>query len=249
MSERIAFCCVLLMSLAVMGGPTAATLPAAPPQGVTGELWARLTALDAKAAAIDDLTANFQQQKFTPLLKKPMVSSGTVLVKGQAMLWKTTDPQPTSMRVDEKQVSLYYPQEKIVEIYPVTGELSALASSPLPRLAMLVKHFHFAPATAKEMGLDEEPATQALRLTPSEPSLRQHVERVTVLIDGQRGFMVACELIDADGERTLIRFSHVKVNVSLDEAALRLELPPDVKQVHPLESLGSPPSEVPATSL
>ena len=40
--------------------------------------------------------------------------------------------------------------------------------------------------------------------------------------------------------RTVIRFSDVSVNTGVDDARLRLELPPGVKLVHPLENLPPP---------
>src|SRR5258706_6693830 len=109
-------------------------LPATPPSGLDPALWARMTKIDAKAGQIIDLSADFEQKKFTPLMKKPLVSTGTVLAKGAAMRWDTKAPEPTVMRVDEKEVTLYYPNQKTVEIYPIGGQLSSLRPLPLSRL-------------------------------------------------------------------------------------------------------------------
>ena len=46
-----------------------ATLPAAPPAGIDAPLWERMKRIDAKVGHVVDLTANFEQRKFTPLLK------------------------------------------------------------------------------------------------------------------------------------------------------------------------------------
>jgi outer membrane lipoprotein-sorting protein len=84
-------------------------------------------------------------------------------------------------------------------------------------------------------------------MTPIDKELAEHVESVTVLIDAERGFILACQMIDADGERTVIRFSNVKTNTHLDDSRLRLNLPAEVKTVRPLENLGDPsgPKETP----
>ena len=234
---------LLLVAPARADSPT--TLPAAPPAGLDPALWSRMTRVDALADKITDLTADFEQQKFTPLLKKPMVSTGAVRAKGAAMLWDTRQPEPTMMRVDEKEVRIYYPSQKTVEIYPIAGQLSALAASPLPRLAALLPHFKFAAASDQDIGKDMgelDRANQlALRLTPIDAALREHVDAVTVLIDAQRGFILAFKLIDADGERTVIRFFNVKTNANLDDSRLQLNLPADVKTVRPLENLGPSP--------
>ena len=215
-----------------------ATLPVAPPDGIDASLWERMESIDAKAEAIEDLTANFEQQKFTPLLKKPLVSKGTVAARGSVMLWDTRAPEPTLMRVDEKEITIYYPNQKTAEVYPLAGQLAAMCSSPVPRLAPLLQHFTFAPAAAKDLGEQEDAGRLALRLTPTDDAIREHVDNVCVLIDANRGFILAFQLIDADGERTMIRFSDVMVNAKLDDARLRLTLPAGTKTVHPLEGAG-----------
>ena len=50
--------------------------------------------IDAQGAKITDLKADFAQEKFTPLLKKPLISSGTISIKGSAALWKTVRAEP-----------------------------------------------------------------------------------------------------------------------------------------------------------
>ena len=219
---------------------TAARAELTRPAGIDAPLWDRMTAVDAKADKIDDLTADFEQRKFTPLLKKPLISKGTVRAKGASMLWDTQSPEPTIMRVDEKELRLYYPNQKTVEIYPISGQLGALAASPLPRLSALLPHFTFAPASPKDLGEEDRPDRLAIRMTPIDKELAEHVESVTVLIDTERGFILVFQLIDADGERTVIRFSHMKTNTHLDDSRLRLNLPAEVKTVRPLENLGDP---------
>jgi len=217
-----------------------ATLPSAPPGGIDASLWQRMKSIDAKAEAIEDLTADFEQQKFTPLLKKPLVSKGAVAARGPVMLWDTRSPEPTLMRVDENQLTLYYPNQKTAEVYPLEGQLAAMCSSPVPRLSLLLQHFKFAPAAAKDLGEPEEPGRLALRLTPTDDAIREHVDNVCVLLDTNRGFILVFQLVDSDGERTVIRFSDVKVNTKLDDARLRLTLPAGVKTVHPLEGVEPP---------
>jgi outer membrane lipoprotein-sorting protein len=225
------------------------TLPAAPPAGIDAALWAKMKAIDQTAGKIEDLTADFEQKKTTPLLKKPLVSTGTVWAKGSAMLWDTRGPNPTVMRVDENQVTLYYPDQKTAEVYPLGKQLGELAASPVPRLAKLLEHFSFAPASPREFG-DKEggkeagnsgadaPDRQAFRLRPTDPAIRDHVDHVLVLIDAKHGFILAFRLVDADNETTDIRFFNVKVNTKFDDAKLRLDLPAGVKTVRPLENLG-----------
>ncbi len=215
-----------------------AALPATPPAGIDAPLWERMKQIDAKVGQISDLTASFQQKKFTPLLKKPLVSAGSVLAKGSAMLWDTRTPEPTVMRVDAKEVTIYYPKQKTAEVYPLAGQLSAVAASPLPRLAVLLEHFKFTAANPADLGQREDDGVLAFRLAPIDPGIREHVDHVLVAIDANRAFIKTFEMTDSDGERTLIEFSDVKINSGVDDHRLDLRLPAGVKTVRPLENLG-----------
>jgi outer membrane lipoprotein-sorting protein len=74
----------------------------------------------------------------------------------------------------------------------------------------------------------------AVRMTPTDPELREHVEVVRVLLDAQRGLIIRLEMRDSDGDRTLISFANVKTNVGLKDGDLRIAAPADVKITRPL---------------
>src|SRR5690348_2310902 len=73
------------------------------PASVDPALWERMTRVNDLATKVADLTAHFEQQKFTPMLKKPLTSSGTVRVLGSTMRWDTTKPEPSVIFADEKE--------------------------------------------------------------------------------------------------------------------------------------------------
>lgn len=244
----VSYAISLLLFCLIARGELAATLPSAPPSGLDASLWDRMKAVDAKATAIGDLSADFTQQKFTPLLKKPMISTGNVLAKESVMLWETRTPEPTMMHIDDKEIQLYYPRQKSVEIYPVSGQVSGLIASPVPRLASLLARFSFAPASGEEIGEHAGADLLGLRMLPTDATLREHVDKVLVLLDTRHGVIVDLIVIDTDGDRTEIHFSNIKTNANLDASRLRLNLPLDVKMVRPLEGLGQPPQTKPGTS-
>jgi outer membrane lipoprotein-sorting protein len=197
-------------------------------------LWDKLVAFDKENAKIADLTADFEQQKHTPLLKRPMVSSGTIKVRGPAMRWDTLKPSPTIMRVDEKSVSLYYPKQKTMETFPIEGQLGSLAASPVPKLDVLSSYFAFYPFEYKRAGL---PAGVTLvRMEPISPEIAEHVKEVQVILDN-RGLVWEFQMTDADGERTVINFTNLKTDVGLNPEDVELKTPADTKIVKPLENL------------
>jgi outer membrane lipoprotein-sorting protein len=194
-------------------------------------LWSRLVEIDSRAQKLTDLTADFEQQKFTTLLKKPLVSRGRVRMAGSIMRWDTADPEPSVMLIDDKEVRLYYPMQKAMEIYAIDQQLGSLAASPLPKLSVLREHFSF-----EAIGEIDAPKL-SLRLTPTDKALREHVDEVRVLLDAAAGFIVRGEIDDADGDKTVMTFSNIRANAKLKEADLHLDVPADAKITHPLAAL------------
>ena len=199
-------------------------------------LWTKLLDIDARAAHVRTLAANFEQQKFTPLLRKPLVSQGRVQILGPLMRWDTRQPQPSVLLIDQHEARVYYPTQKIMEIYPLDKRLGELAASPLPRLDVLRARFAFREVPASELDRSADPNRFiALALTPNEASLRQYVSHVRVLLDSASACVTRAEVTDADGERTLLSFTDVRLNVDVGD--LRLNVPPGTKITHPLEGL------------
>ena len=232
----LAFClfaAVLLLPLHASAAPTTQPATAAT---IDPALWARMTEIDARGAKITTLAGDFEQRKFTALLRKPLVSSGKIRVKGAVMRWDTEKPEPTVMLVGEKTVQLYYPAQMSVEQYTLDQRLAELATSPLPRLAILKDRFSFAQIPATDLDAKADPSKYlALKLTPANDELREHVQQVRVLLDTAAGYIVAAEITDADGDRTVIRFSNIAVNVDVGD--LDLKMPSGTKVSHPLEGM------------
>jgi outer membrane lipoprotein-sorting protein len=199
-----------------------ATRPADP------QLWAEMQQVNAASAKATAITADFRQEKFTPLMKRPLVSTGRVVARGAVSLWTTAAPRPSTMRVTAEQIRIYYPDQAVVETYPVQGQLGALAASPLPRLDVLEKFFTFERIAATDAG------SLALRLTPSTDDLRQHVREVRVILDRATGAIRKTETIDGDGDRTVLTFAKVDLHAPVTDGDLELKVPPGTRQVEPL---------------
>jgi outer membrane lipoprotein-sorting protein len=204
----------------------------------------RLEAVDARTGDVQDLSAHFKQEKFTALLKRPLVSSGTVRVKGTKVRWDTEKPGPAVLYLDATQIKLYYPKQKLVEIYPIDRRLAELAASPLPRLQTLRQRFWIEQIPLKEFGTDGAADDQqiALRLMPKDASLAEHVKSVRVLLDVKNAHILKAETTDAadegeDPDRTLITFSDVKTNAGVKDEELNLVVPKGTKESRPLEGV------------
>ena len=239
---------IATLAVAIIGAALlAAAAPAAPASApattapTDPALAAKLADIDARAGKIKDFTARFEQKKFTALLKKPLVSSGTIRVAGPVVRWDTDKPDPAVLYSDGREFRMYYPKQKSLEVYPIDRRMAELAASPLPRLTSLRDHFTFEAMPAREAAGDfpelaNTPGVVALRLKPTEAFLKEHVSEVRVLLDARSATMLAVQTVDADGDRTSIRFTDVKLDAGLDPAALALTVPADTKVSRPLDA-------------
>jgi outer membrane lipoprotein-sorting protein len=235
----VRWCLVAILAVGVVAAHARAGEAATRPAEVDEKLWEALVAIDAKVARIADLTADFRQEKHTSLLKKPLVSSGVIMVRCAVSLWTTSKPEPTVMRIDGKEVKLLYPRQNVLEIYEVGQQMSALATSPLPRLDVLRKHFTYEQIPVGEFVKDSEAADHlALRLRPIDAAIREHVDEVRVLVEIPTGHLVRAETLDPDGDRTVLVFSNMKTNRGLKESDVELRVPAGVVVTRPLEGSG-----------
>jgi len=213
------------------------------PQGVKGaaiedqSLAEKLKRLDEQSKKIEDLTADFVEEKHTFLLKEPLVSKGRVRVLGARTRWDTTEPHVSTLYTDAKQVALYFPSRKTAEVYPIDRRLRPLIVSPIPRLDTLQRHFRI------EQQSDDQASNDLLllKLTPKDPALTEFLDEVRVWIDLSVGLAKKVEMIDPDGDRTIIAFSDIRTNTGLTDEDVTWNFSPGTRVVHPLE--GEPGSE------
>lgn len=225
-----------LLAANLLPGITSTVFGQSSPATTNPSLWQRMQRINARTRNVRDLSADFEQEKFTAMLEQPLVSRGTVRLRGSVMLWKTQSPEPTVMRIDPNSIQIYYPNQKTLEVYPTEQKLASLVASPLPRLEVLEKYFTFSELPLKQMGQSDESRFLALQLKPL-GELSQHVKSVRVLLETRTGFIIRMEMTDTDQDRTVLTFSHIKTNTGVRAPSVQLDLPKDVKVTHPLAGL------------
>ncbi len=214
--------CATVFILAIFSQPSTAN-----------DIESRLSKLDVITADIRDVTADFQEKVFTAMLKKPLSSQGKVFVKGKRTHWKTIKPTAVSLLTGDDHIAIYYPSRNTVEMYALDQHLRSLAISPLPKLAMLRRNFTIEPDTRSA---EPSPANVLLlRLTPKNDSVREYIEEIFVRVDESIGLANQVEMIDADGDRTVITFTNIRTNVGITDEQVELHVPKNVTTVYPLE--------------
>ncbi|MEO1237397.1 MAG: hypothetical protein AAFX76_11475, partial [Planctomycetota bacterium] len=84
----------------------------------TGEAgWQELGRLADAAPPVESYAADFVQEKFTPLLREPIVSRGRVRIAGGTSRWDTEAPYASTMLIAGGELRLYYPEQNTLEVY------------------------------------------------------------------------------------------------------------------------------------
>lgn len=238
----LVLCLTLGSAVTARGAAAPAPSPSSAPAALDAATEAKLVDVDARAGKIKDFTARFEQRKFTALLRKPLVSTGVVRSAGKTVRWDTEKPDPSVLYSDGAELKMYYPKQKLLEVYPVDRRMTELAASPVPRLAALRENFAFEPMAAADVlkdapGLSPSPDRLAVRLRPTGDFLRKHVREVRVLLDVKTALMLCAVTVDADGDRTVIRISDPKPDTGLKADDLRLNIPAGTQVSRPLEGV------------
>lgn len=202
------------------------------------ELDRRLDEIDVRLESVKTLKARFEQRKFTPILKKPLVSSGKVAVLGERTLWETQRPNQSVMLTDSRQLRVYYPDQKVIEVYELGEDVRGFSGSPLPRIAPLRAMFEISEGRGDGKRPRDEDVL-VLELLPKGETLKKHVERVRVEIDTRVPCARRIEITDIDGERTEIEFRDVTLNAKVDEDEVVLKAPAGTREVWPLGEGGA----------
>ncbi|MFN5944923.1 MAG: outer membrane lipoprotein carrier protein LolA [Phycisphaerae bacterium] len=241
-------CCLFAAGLVATCELHAAQSAAQPPEKPAAEspqtqppadsqLDAAMQAVDDRIANIEDLRANFEQRKSSAMLRQPMVSTGEVIARGDVVLWRTQQPRKSDMRVGPGEIRLLYPDDKLLEIYPVHNA-KGIAGGPLPRLNELRELFTFARAS-------EPPAsasTLQVLLTPRSQELKNAVATVMVTIDTSVPCVTKIVMTDPDGEQTSVEFTQIRINTGVKDVDLALHLPEGTRESKPLEGMPAPQS-------
>ena len=130
---------------------------------------------------------------------------------------------------------MFYPGQKLLEIYTIDQRLGDLAASPLPRLQTLREHFSFQRSDTKSFKPPKGRQVLSLNLIPLDASLREHLDEVNVLLDVEAAHILEMEMIDADGDRTHVLVSAVRLNTNVKPGDLKLSVPADTIVSRPLD--------------
>jgi hypothetical protein len=185
------------------------------PAGVARADPAAVAAIQQRLAPFQALTGRFEQSKRIRVLSKPLVSSGDfVLLKDRGLIWRTTSPIQSGVRITPQGIAqLEGGKAKVLVSAKEQPGMSAVGKVLFAvfslDLARLQQHFQVRSASAPE----GKPWTAVL--TPIDAGVARFVREIS--LSGGRT-VDAIELTEANGDVTSIRFKDLHASPSVTPA-------------------------------
>ena len=202
-----------------------------------GSLEATLARMDQAAASFKDLTADLSRTHHTAVINEDTVDSGTILIKQTKphellMRFDIAQPDPRQVAVDSRRAEMYLPKSQTVQVYEI-GKYKKLADLIL-LLGFGTTSRELAASYTVRLASEEVVENQKvarLELTPK--SEETHLKKVDLWISGANGLPVRQKLYWPGGDYDVANYTNVKTNLNLPDAAVKLEVPKNVKREYP----------------
>jgi len=203
-----------------------------------GDLDAVLARIDKASATFRGMSAHARRLSHTDVINEDNVDSGTMLLKRShprdiRMLVDLTQPDPKTVALQGRKLEIYYPKMQVVDEYDVGKRRELLDQFFLlgfgTSRADLVDAYDIVLA-----GPDPIAGQKAdrLELIPKSKEVRQHLNKLELWISAA-GYPIQQKFYLPGGDYMVVTYSDMKINPDLPDAALKLQLPKNVKREYP----------------
>ena len=164
-------------------------------------------------AGLSTLTASFTETSTSPLLTKPLVASGTVIVErpGRVAL-RYREPDERTVIIDGDRMTISWPSAKILstkDISVTQRRIQKYFVDSSPR--ELRSHFD---VTAREA--PDRPGAYLVTMVPKRKQIQEGITRLELWIDRSTLLLWAMRMTFPGGDTKLMTFAEVKLNVPVD---------------------------------
>ncbi|UCF34871.1 MAG: outer membrane lipoprotein carrier protein LolA [Phycisphaerales bacterium] len=218
-----------------------------------------LDAWEKARVEVKDLTACFVRTQQTQLMRKPLVSKGTLVWSSHGFRWRSEEPEPSDMVIMGRTIEIYYPELKTLERYRLRERDMILTA--LPGLSTSVRELRDnyeisvegegsderrqadsnqqpnKGDAAEAASTEENPSFVVFKLLPKPKRLRNYIRSIRIWADDQHFLPNRVEYVEWEGDVITIELSEIKRNVGIGPDSFKLDLPRDVEIVEPLEDL------------
>jgi outer membrane lipoprotein carrier protein len=204
---------LILISLLLIALP----VKGAAPMGEEGVV-KRLKEVQGKTK---DFSADLYQEKKLSLLREKIISRGSIrFKKPDKVSIEFFHPESSQMVFDGKTVLLYFKEERLAERYSVR-------SNPIAERYLLFSKDPFQEKLARWKILEDRESFLIMEITPK---VNDPLFVKTRLWVSKKDWMImGMEMIEKNGDTTLLRYSNIRVNTGLSDSDFKIHLPKDVK--------------------
>lgn len=198
-----------------------------------------LARMDQAAASFRGMVAKITKISYTAVIKESTEESGIIRMRSPkprqvAALIEFDKPAPKSIAFRDKKAQIYLPKINTVQEYDLGKYNDLLTQGLLIGFATpsrdLRKNYSIRVAAAESV---DGQKTTKLELVPTQETIKQHLNRIELWIGDADGLPVQQKLFQPSGDYTQILYRDMKLDPTLSEQQVRLNLPPDVKREFP----------------
>ncbi len=198
-----------------------------------------LAKLDQNANTFRSMSAKLERVDYTAVLKDASKESGTILMlKKRAgvveMRIDFTSPDAKQISYADKKVQSYLPKINTVQILDVGKIDSLISQGVLIGFGTTSKELKkaYSIRVLGEESINSKLATK-LELIPRADSPLMKVKKIEVWLSESDGYPVRQKLYQGAGDYNQATYSDLKINPSMQESDVRLNLPKNVKKEFP----------------
>jgi outer membrane lipoprotein-sorting protein len=198
-----------------------------------------LTKLDRAASSFKGMTGNIKQTAHTAVINEDSVESGTIRMKrakpgDTRMLVDFTQPDAKTVQLQGQKLDIYYPKLKTVQEYDLGKNRTLLEQFLL--LGFGTTRNDLAAANDIKYGgtgtFGDRPGVK-LELTPKSPDVKKQVQKIDLWLSPDTAYPLGHKVYQQGGDYQQFEFSDIKMNPSLSDSSLKLNLAKNVKKEYP----------------
>ena len=168
-----------------------------------------------------DFSADLYQEKKLSLLKEKIISRGRIRFKKPNRVYiEFFHPESSQMVFDGKTALLYFKEEKLAERY-------SIRSNPIAERYLLFSKDPFQEKLARWKILEDRESFLVMEILPKVKA--PLFVKTRLWISKKDGMIVGMEMVEKNGDTTLLRYSNIRVNTGLIDSDFEIHLPKDVK--------------------
>ena len=194
----------------------AARPTAAPPRDLFDQIYARSRGIEA---SLKTVTARFTETTTTKMLVTPLVSHGDLaVVRPDRIVLRYTDPQPHVVLIDNAQMTLSWPSRGITQKSDIGAARKRIDKYFVDKTPDDLRHAF----TIHAVDSSDPPNTWHITMDPTRSQIKQGLSQLHLWIDRTSLLLAAMRMDFPNGDRKLMAFEDVKVNVPVDAAVFSL---------------------------